>query len=180
MDEVRGMTRDEVTEMLGQHAQAVYAAREQELGEESMRILERLVMLRTIDTLWVEHLTAMEDMRQGIGLRAYGQSDPLVAYKREAYEMFQLLSSNIRHNVARTIFRVNLVRESVPSPQAMVRSVQINREAAAAPAPLRPASAVREPVGAAARTGGLTTRKLGRNDPCWCGSGKKYKRCHGA
>ena len=177
MDEARGMTRDEVKEFLVQHAGAVYEAREQELGPESMRVLERLVMLTTIDALWVEHLTTMEDMRQGIGLRAYAQTDPLVAYKQEGFKLFSELRDNIRHNVARSIFRANLVRQQAPPP--LVQNVQTNREEVPEPvaAGAKPASAPR-PAAAGPTPNGA--RKVGRNDPCWCGSGKKYKRCHGA
>jgi preprotein translocase subunit SecA len=118
-----------------------------------------MVVLQVIDRLWVDHLTAIDDLRQGIGLRAYGQRDPLVEYKNEAFNMFQGLLAAIRHDVSHLIFRAEITREPPrPQPQAM----HTNREET---------ESAREPV----RAG----RKLGRNDPCWCGSGKKYKRCHG-
>jgi preprotein translocase subunit SecA len=124
-----------------------------------MRVVERLVMLRTIDSLWVEHLTAMEHMRQGIGLVAVGQRDPLVAYKTEGHNQFQNLLAAIRHGVAQTIFHVSLVRKEAPAPSPMAK--------AAAPA---------QAGGKKQKVGG---KKIGRNDPCPCGSGKKYKHCCG-
>jgi preprotein translocase subunit SecA len=107
----------------------------------------------------VDHLTAIDDLRQGIGLRAYGQRDPLNEYKSEAYNMFQGLLAAIRHDVSHAIYHVTLQREPPrPPPKAM----HTNREET---------DAGREPVKAG--------RRIGRNDPCPCGSGKKYKKCHG-
>ncbi|MBI2910951.1 MAG: preprotein translocase subunit SecA, partial [Chloroflexi bacterium] len=161
---VRRMSRDEVVQAVLDLAHGLYEQKEADLGPENMRMLERLVMLRTIDNLWVQHLTAMDDMRQGIGLRAYGQSDPLVAYKREAHIMYDTLRSAIRSDVVRTIYHVGIVKEQAP-PQP--RATQVNRGDGA-----EAASGGRERVAAG--------RKVGRNDPCPCGSGRKYKRCHGA
>jgi len=160
---VRRMSRDEVEQAVLALAHGLYEQKEAELGPDNMRMLERLVMLRTIDNLWVQHLTAMDDMRQGIGLRAYGQNDPLVAYKREAHIMYDTLSNAIRSDVVRTIYHVGIVKEQAPSPP---RAVEGNRGDGP-----EPASGGRERVAAG--------RKVGRNDPCPCGSGRKYKRCHG-
>jgi preprotein translocase subunit SecA len=154
------LKKSEIEEKLAERAASYYEEREREMGPENMRILERLVMLRTIDSLWVEHLTAMEHMRQGIGLVAVGHTDPLVAYKKEGHALFQSLLSNIRHDVAHTIFRVSLVKEPAPTrPQTPVTAAS------------GLASQRKQPVAAG--------RKVGRNDPCPCGSGKKYKRCCG-
>jgi preprotein translocase subunit SecA len=153
------MPPKEIEDKLMEAAEALYGEREKEVGPDNMRIVERLVMLRTIDNLWVEHLTNMEDMRQGIGLHAVAQRDPLVAYKREGHEMFQNLLASIRHDVARMIYHVNVVRREEPQ---------------------------KAPVGAQAAAGGskkqqakVGGKKVGRNDPCPCGSGKKYKHCCG-
>jgi len=149
----------QIEDRLIELAEALYEEREKELGSDNMRVLERLVMLRTMDSLWVEHLTAMENMRQGIGLMAVAQRDPLVAYKREGHNLFQNLLSTIQHDVVHTIYHVGIVRREVP-PRA--------------PAPVQ--------VGAGGdkkqrlKVGG---KKVGRNDPCPCGSGKKYKHCCG-
>ncbi|MDY6907587.1 MAG: preprotein translocase subunit SecA, partial [Chloroflexota bacterium] len=100
------MSREQVEEGLHAHAASLYEEREQELGPDNMRIAERVVMLRTIDRLWIDHLTAMEAMRHGIGLRAVGQRDPLMMYKQEGHAMFQSLLASIEHDVAHTIFKV--------------------------------------------------------------------------
>ena len=153
------MPPKEIEDKLMETAEALYGEREKEVGPDNMRIVERLVMLRTMDNLWVEHLTNMEDMRHGIGLHAVAQRDPLVAYKREGHEMFQNLLASIRHDVARMIYHVNIVRREEPQ---------------------------KAPVGAQTAAGGskkqhakVSGKKVGRNDPCPCGSGKKYKHCCG-
>jgi preprotein translocase subunit SecA len=140
-------------------AQALYEQREKELGSDNMRVLERLVMLRTMDNLWIEHLTMMENMRQEVGPYAMGrQRDPLVIYKNEGYKQFQVLLSTIRHDVSHTIYHVGIVAKEAPPPA---------------------------PVAAQAGTGGkkqrlkVSGKKIGRNEPCPCGSGKKYKHCCG-
>jgi preprotein translocase subunit SecA len=155
---LQGLSRDELTDVLMEHADATYEEKEQEVTPEIMRQIERLLMLQVIDRLWVDYLTAIEDLRQGIGLRAYGQRDPLVEYRSEAYNMFQGLLSAIRHDVTHSIYHVSIQREP---PKPPPKPLQTNREEAPA----------REP----ARVG----QKVGRNDPCPCGSGKKYKKCHG-
>jgi len=148
------MKPGEIEDKLIELAEAFYEQREKELGAANMRVVERLVMLRTIDSLWVEHLTAMENMRQGIGLQAVGQRDPLVAYKTEGHNQFQNLLAAIRHGVAQTIYHVGLVKREAPQK------------------PPTPAQA----GGKQPKVGG---KKIGRNDPCPCGSGKKYKHCCG-
>ena len=114
-EEVFGYDRNEVAERLIEYAGQLYDQREQEFGEDMMRRLERAIMLKAVDGLWVEHLTAMDGMRQGIGLEAAGQRDPLVQYKRQGFEMFQDLITRIESNIARTIFRVALSDQSPPS-----------------------------------------------------------------
>ncbi|MFC2060486.1 preprotein translocase subunit SecA [Chloroflexota bacterium] len=154
----------QIEEKLIEQAEALYEGREREVGSDDMRVVERLVMLRTIDNLWVDHLTMMEYMRQGIGLQAVGQRDPLVAYKREAHELFQSLLSAIQHDVVHTIYRVGLVkREAPPPPPSIMAQVAAGRSG----------SSQKKPP---TRVAG---KKVGRNDPCPCGSGKKYKHCCG-
>ncbi len=145
---------EEVHQRLMNLATQAYEAREQELGSEAMRKAERLVMLHVIDRLWMEHLTGMEYMRQGIGLRAVAQQKPLVVYQKEGHALFEGLLAGIKHDVPAAMFRV-----SVRTPQR-----------AAQPQP-RPVSRP-----ALVSSGG----KTGRNDPCPCGSGKKFKRCCGS
>ncbi len=163
-EELALLSRDEIKKLLAEYAEDQYRSREEQLGHEDMRTLERLLMLRTIDVHWVHHLTDMGNLRQGIGLQAYGQRDPLVMYKTEGARMFQTLLSRIRHDIVHSIYHASLSPEpgsrradSRPKSSPMTAVSGRQREAA--------------PAGA---------RKIGRNDPCHCGSGKKYKRCHGA
>jgi preprotein translocase subunit SecA len=133
-----------------------------------MRKIERHVMLTIIDKLWVEHLTAMDELREGVGLQAYAQKDPLVVYKTEGYEYFQQLLASIQHDVAHTIFRVQPAVAQQP-----VRT-QVIAESDQAPV------AAGEKGNGSAPKRKAKTRKIGVNEPCPCGSGKKYKHCHGA
>ena len=148
------MKPKQIEDRLIELAEALYEEREKELDSDNMRVLERLVMLRTIDNLWVEHLTAMENMRQDVGLYAMGrQRDPLIIYKSEGYEQFQRLLSTIQHDVVHTIYHVSIVKREAPVAVAG-RGSEKQR----------------------LKVGG---KKIGRNDPCPCGSGKKYKKCCG-
>ncbi|MSQ41328.1 MAG: preprotein translocase subunit SecA, partial [Dehalococcoidia bacterium] len=165
VEEIPRKDREWVAEALLAHADRAYQQYEEVLGSERMRQMEREVMLRTIDIHWVQHLTAMENLRTGIGLQAYGQRDPLVAFKQEAHEMFQHLLESIQHDIARTVFRYADVLQ------------QVSPERQATAAGRRPSSMA---VVAGARRESSSARKVGRNDPCPCGSGKKYKKCHGA
>jgi len=148
----------QIEDKLTSLAEAHYEEREKELGSDIMRDAEKRVMLHYINSLWVEHLTIMEDMRQGIGLMAVGQRDPLVAYKREGHNRFQNLLSTIQHDVVHTIYHVSIVRKEAPSPMAQVAAGRAGDQKQ----PLKVAS-----------------KKIGRNEPCPCGSGKKYKKCCG-
>ena len=157
--DLEGMGRREMQEFLTERSQQAYDAREQELGPETMREIERVVMLRIVDEKWMDHLDAMDQLREGIGLRAYGQKDPLIEYKFEGYEMFQNMIASIQDDVVRYIFRVNVVQPQ----QEQKRQVSENRYAAE--------EGPKKPV--------RKENKVGRNDPCPCGSGKKYKKCCG-
>ncbi len=152
----------DVEELLLEHADQSYADREEQMSGENMRILERLLMLRSIDVHWVHHLTAMEGLRQGVGLHAVGQRDPLIMYKTQGHRMFQDMLQKVQSDVARSVYQASL------GPANGTR-------AKAAPPPSSPMAKV-NPKG---RGGTPASRKVGRNDPCPCGSGKKYKRCHG-
>ena len=163
-DKLALLGRDEIEQQLISDAEDLYERREVQMGEENTRTLERLLMLRTIDAHWVHHLTAMDNLRQGIGLRGYGQRDPLVAYRTEGSRMFQELLGRIQHDVVHSVYQVSLSPARVTRP-----SSNGPKESAVAAASGRQ----KEPVPA----GG---HKIGRNEPCPCGSGKKYKRCHGA
>ncbi|NLS79729.1 MAG: preprotein translocase subunit SecA [Chloroflexi bacterium] len=148
-----GKPAAEVTQEVIGLAHQLYDMKERALGPEQMRQLERMAMLRVIDTLWVNHLTGLDELREGIGLRAYGQRDPLIEYKREAHDMFDSLTANIRRDIVHSIYFLNLIRQPVRRP------VRVSGAAA----------------GGASRP--VRKAKVGRNDPCPCGSGKKYKNC---
>ena len=203
-DEIEDLGAEFGDEMLAV-AEERYETLEGLIGEENMRKVEHWLLLESIDFHWREHLTAIDDLRQSIGLQAYAQVDPLVAFKREGYDMHQQLQGNIRRQVARTVFKVRVEQRPAPgaTPAATAPAQVATAPAAngtgdtapvAEPVLMRSsapsATALRTnmdeaPAGAAKRgvsTGAATApaAKLGRNDPCHCGSGKKYKRCHGA
>jgi preprotein translocase subunit SecA len=170
-----------VTESLLELIRDRYERKRSEVGEQ-IGVLERLVLLRVIDSLWVEHLTAIDDMRRGIGLRAYSQREPLNEFKIEAYKMFDELKATIRHDVTHTIFRVSLQQQPV-QPRPPVRNLVEGRAAVAGATGSAAGAATATAVAAGNGNGASPARsgpKIGRNDPCWCGSGKKYKKCHGA
>ncbi len=167
-----------------------YERKRAEVGEAQMPVLERLVLLRVIDALWVEHLTAVDDMRRGIGLRAYSQRDPLNEFKVEAYRMFDELKTTIRHDVTHTVFRVTVVTQPPPPPARRMQESRPDVTGTAQAGEVGGPATSTSAGGAMAAGGAVaasaqqpTTRggpKIGRNDPCWCGSGKKFKKCHGA
>ena len=182
------MDRDEMLEELLTFIHQAYEAKEAELGEEKMRTLERLVMLGTIDRLWVNHLTALDEMRQGVGLSGYAGQDPLTVFKREAHDMWEQLGDHIRQNVVRRIFHVALAPQQAAAPQPSPGRMQESGPAKETPTPAQARAAA---SGQAVRMGGTATattaraggqaagRKVGRNEPCPCGSGRKYKKCCG-
>ena len=175
-DELLEVSAQEVEEQVLEAAFEFYERREAEFTPDTMRAIERTVMLQVVDRLWVQHLTAMQNLRQGIGLYAYGQRDPLVMYKKEAHEHFGRLREQIRHDIVHTIYHVAPVGHKLQSngggaavSERRTTAVDPGKFATVTSKAVAPRSV--EPVGA---------RKVGRNEPCPCGSGKKYKRCHGA
>ncbi|HEV2029526.1 MAG TPA: preprotein translocase subunit SecA [Candidatus Dormibacteraeota bacterium] len=177
---------DGLVEHLFGAATETYDKKVEEVGADLMPLVERDVMLQTIDWQWMEYLTQMEHFREGIGLRAYGQRDPLVEYKNEAFEMFNELRERIQASIVARIFRVQVQRNApTPPPSPMVRQVLESgpgepdgANGAGQNGAPRKRAAVPGAVGQAQGAAGAQV-KIGRNDPCWCGSGKKYKRCHG-
>ena len=234
--------REGIAEAIKDAAEATLEAKEQEYGVEVWPLVERLVLLRTIDPLWVDHLTELDDFRRGVGLRGYSGIDPIVEFKREAFALWEELRGFIRQQVAATIFRVSIQRQApppppqpmqVPSPEqlAAMRAttpghVNGNGASQADGAAADPGEAVGAGAARQAAAGAVATAarpapmpgvapagsgasllpglgqnrpmrlqhgdqavsaegapahaaKIGRNEPCWCGSGLKYKRCHG-
>jgi preprotein translocase subunit SecA len=168
-------SREAMQELLQEAVRERYAAREQELTPELLRTLERWIMLHVIDNQWKDHLLSMDHLKEGIGLRGYGQRDPLTEYKREAFDLFEEMVDRVRATVTELLFKMQVTREG-----AAAAAVQAPRPVAPPPRPVR---AVREVVpshGATERRPepARGAQKVGRNDPCYCGSGKKYKKCH--
>ena len=154
-------SREEVAEALYDLAVATYDRKEAEITPSVMRELERVVMLRVVDEYWMDHIDAMDDLKQGIGLRAYGQHDPVIAYKEEGFEMFQGMVQAIRDETIRRMFLVRL------APKQEVKREKVAKETGTTAASATPVK--KTPV--------RKDKKVGPNDPCPCGSGKKYKKC---
>ena len=157
-----GATAEEVADVLYEKAKATYEAKETRYGAPMMRELERVVMLRVVDEYWMDNIDAMDDLKQGITLRAYGQHDPVVAYKEEGYQMFEAMVTAIREETVRRMFAVEI------RPAQEVKRERVAKEVSTSGA--REATVKKQPVRNA-------STKVGPNDPCPCGSGKKYKKC---
>ena len=137
----------------------IYEEKEAEIGPENMRELERVILLRVVDTKWMDHLDAMDQLREGITLRAFGHHDPVQAYQIEGYDMFLELINNIKQETIKYVLNVNVNR--IPQRQKVAEEVATNQEQEGGNKPV------------------VKEAKIGRNDPCPCGSGKKYKKCCG-
>jgi preprotein translocase subunit SecA len=198
--------REELTQRLQEEAMAMYARREEELGEELMRNIERYLLLEIIDQRWQEHLYDMDYLQQGIGLRGVAQIDPLVAYKNEAYELFRELMNSVWSDFARLVYHVEVTihdenGQPIPPPPTRRSASSSSSSATGGGHVSYSGGGQSQPSAvamAAAASGGAEaydeqeavepvqqrrvddSEQIGRNDPCWCGSGKKYKKCHGA
>ena len=160
-EECDDLTAEQLTNTLAEQAHKIYEAKEQALGAPIMRELERVVLLKNVDTKWMDHIDAMTELRNGIGLRAYGQHDPVVEYKREGFDMFDAMIDAIREDTVRMIFLAQVRTREEPKRE------QVAKETAAAGASDGTSKPEPKRVG----------KKIGMNDPCPCGSGKKYKKC---
>jgi preprotein translocase subunit SecA len=205
---LESMSAAEMSEVLRKFVIERYDEKEKTGGipSEILRRVERDVMLQIVDQQWKDHLYSLDHLKEGIGLRGYGQRDPLVEYKKESFELFQAMQGRVEEDMVRYLWRIRPViqtgsEDAPPPPPAPVRQPPRRPQqltmtggsssAASLPPPRAAASTSGVPGGAPkpARTGGddalvKTVRrdepKIGRNDPCWCGSGKKFKKCHGA
>ena len=157
------MNAEAVTDRLYQLALETYARKEAEFTAPVLRELERVILLRVVDEYWMDHIDAMHELRQGIALRAYGQNDPVIEYKREGYDMFEAMIAAIREETVRRLFTVQLRRENPDAALQRKKVATVTGEGGTAKGPVK-----RQPV---------RKVKIGRNDPCPCGSGKKYKHC---
>ena len=168
-EEQKTITKEKLAERIFEDAKALYDAKEAEINataeegetEERMRGLERYIMLKVIDQKWMDHIDDMDQMRQGIGLHAYAQRDPLIEYKYVSYDMFNELSFNIQLETVRALMHVKVVKNPIEIKPVQPRQMFTNKDD----------SVAKEPV--------KNENKIGRNDPCPCGSGKKYKNCCG-
>src|SRR5204863_5383925 len=170
-------TSDEIEQAIWEKLKVNYAEKEQQIGVEAMRTYERIIMLNIIDAQWKDHLLSLDHLKQGIGLVGYGQKDPLVEYKKQSFDMFQEMLDRIDTTTIRSLFNLQVVAEQPPEALRQRRP------------PRRPSSLTftgpnqgAAPAGEEAGKVKTVVRdqpKVGRNDPCPCGSGKKYKKCHG-
>ena len=165
VESLEDMDREDLRENLLELAQQRYEAREHEFSEPIMRDLENYILLQTVDALWKDHLLNMDYLKEGIGLRSYGQKDPLVEYKREGHEMFQQMIDRVKEETLQKLFHIQIQREE------QLQEMRAEQE----DQPMFYGPAEGAPKQQAVRKEG----KVGRNDPCPCGSGKKYKKCHG-
>jgi len=170
VEDMTNMGRDGIRDELRDRVQKLYAQRrmerEEEIGPEIHRQLERAVLLQVIDHQWKDHLLGMDQLRDGIGLRGYGQKDPLAEYKREGFEMFAAMMDRIKADTLERLFKVRVARDRSP----------VENEAASLP----PMTLNRgSETATATKTVHRAQQKVGRNEPCPCGSGKKYKKSHG-
>ena len=171
-------SRDGLNELVLDAVKSRYVDRERELGEELMRALERHEMLIVIDTQWKDHLLSIDHLKEGIGLRGYGQRDPLTEYKKEAFDLFQDMAERVKAAVVERLFKVQVVREApmaMPTLTARADTQESRGEMPSVGGEVPRAAPLAAPPRPAPRT--ATGDKVGRNDPCPCGSGKKYKKC---
>ena len=159
LEDISGLIKEELKEVLMDKALKLYEAKEAEVGSENMRELERVILLKVVDSKWMDHLDAMDQLREGINLRAFGQQDPVQAYQIEGYDMFLELIKSIKEETIKYIYNVNVNR--IPQREQVAEEVATNQEKSGGNKPI------------------VKEDKIGRNDPCPCGSGKKYKKCCG-
>ncbi len=157
-------------DFLNKIADDIYQTKEKQMGEELMRQVEKFVLLSVVDNLWMDHLDVLMNFRQGVGLRAYGQKDPLVEYKNEAFKMFEKLLNGIDDEVIHRIYKIQVQAPPQMQPE--------HQHVVASPAGGNSAAEVSQTSKPKPAADVQPKKKLGRNDPCWCGSGKKYKKCH--
>ena len=180
-EDMRDYSTEEIEEGVLGHASFLYEKIEDELSADEMRNLERHVMLRVIDSNWVQHLTAMENLRQGIGLHAFGQRDPLVMYKKEGHEKFQDLQSRIQRDIVHAIYNIgDMMQQNARLNGNANANANGRRQRSNGASERDNVSVMTNVVSSQREAVPAGSRKVGRNSLCPCGSGKKYKRCHGA
>ena len=164
-DQLFGLTREELVKDITDKARVLYAAKEEKLGSELMRELERVVLLRNVDAKWMDHIDAMDELKRGIYLRSYAQKDPVVEYRLEGFDMFEEMNNSIREDTVKMLFTIQVKTEEAPKRE------QVAKPTTASHGGHGDGSEKKQPI--------KKGKKIGRNDPCPCGSGKKYKKCCG-
>jgi preprotein translocase subunit SecA len=167
-DELRGLTRPAAQQDIEARALEAYKRRTEEFAQRSVNFpeMQRVLLLQIIDHIWKNHLYDLDHLKKGVGLRAYGQKDPLIEYQKESWSLFETMLARVRDQMVEYIFRIQLPPRVAPRPPAAQPQAQGGAQAAA-PAEKKPQNK-------------FINSKTGRNDICPCGSGKKYKKCHGA
>ncbi len=161
--QLASIEREDIISMLTDRAMEIYDSKEKQYGEEMMRELERVILLKTVDRYWMDHIDNMDELRRGIHLRAYGQKDPVVMYRLEGFDMFDQMIASIREDTARLMLTVQIKSEEQPKREQVAKPTFTSADGTDKKRPVRKTAA----------------QKIGRNDPCPCGSGKKYKKCCG-
>ena len=164
-DNLQGLDRDGLADLIIENANKVYEQRESAIGPEDFRQLERVVMLQTVDNLWKDHLLSMDHLKEGIGLRGYAQQNPLIVYKKEGFDMFNDMISRIKEETLGILFRIQIEEPKKINHLRQPKEQKLEFSGAEGPAKPKPVQ--------------RKTQKIGRNAPCPCGSGKKYKKCCG-
>lgn len=160
--DVESLTKASLKEIILDKAKELYSQKEDEIGLERMRDVERAILLRVVDLHWIDHIDAMDDLKQGIGLRAFGQQDPVAAYKMEGFDMFDEMVANIQEETVKALFHANIQTDTERKVVARVTNLSGTGDGSTTKKPAK------------------SDKKVGRNDPCPCGSGKKYKKCCGS
>jgi preprotein translocase subunit SecA len=176
--DIPNLTSAEITDAIWEKLKVKYAGKEQQIGPEAMRTYERIIMLNIIDAQWKDHLLSLDHLKQGIGLVGYGQKDPLVEYKKQSFDMFQEMLDRIDTSTIRSLFNLQVVAEEPPEALRQRRLPRRSTQMTFT-GPNQGATAAGEEAGKV-KTVVRDQPKVGRNEPCPCGSGKKYKKCHGA
>jgi len=160
--ELKDLTQEILIDTLKQQVIDLYEKKEQEADPESFLFLQKIAMLRAIDELWMDHLLGMDQLKEGVGLRGYGQMDPLKEYQKEGYSMFVSMIEGMKENTLKTLFRIRVAPQKQPSIVVPKKEIVLSHGGDGGSSPVK-----------------RKTPKVGRNDPCPCGSGKKYKHCCG-
>jgi preprotein translocase subunit SecA len=170
--EENGLNRNRLRDLLLDKAKEIYQKKEEEFGAETLRYLEKVIMLQSVDYHWKDHLLAIDQLKEGIGLRGYGQKDPRIEYQKEAYQMFLEMMDRIKRDTVEKLFAIQIAKEQG------VKEMKVERKQTFV---LSRGETTQSAGGETEDGKGVTYRregkKIGRNDPCPCGSGKKYKRC---